>query len=111
MVNIIIGDCTDHENPDLWYPELPAGRPTISKVSELAYEIKDALAICASCPVNQQCLEEGMKSENLPFGIWGGLLAGERMKKKGLTREDFPRQSSEAQAIDFAIRMEPWVRW
>jgi hypothetical protein len=42
-------------------------------------EIKYAINMCGRCPIQKDCLEEGMKPENLAYGIWGGLLAGQRI--------------------------------
>jgi WhiB family redox-sensing transcriptional regulator len=40
-------------------------------------EIATAKAICATCPVNKQCLSAGRNEE---FGIWGGFTAEERRR-------------------------------
>jgi hypothetical protein len=38
-----------------------------------------ALEICKACPIREQCLEVGMQDDDIRYGIWGGLLAGERL--------------------------------
>lgn len=38
-----------------------------------------AKQVCASCPVIDKCLEHAL-SVREPFGIWGGLSAGERRR-------------------------------
>jgi len=38
-----------------------------------------ALEICAACPIREQCLEVGMQDDDIRYGIWGGLLSGERL--------------------------------
>ena len=41
-----------------------------------------AKAVCATCPVIEQCLERAMKVGE-PSGIWGGLTADERNALRG----------------------------
>jgi WhiB family redox-sensing transcriptional regulator len=38
---------------------------------------RQAKAICATCPVAQQCLEYAVSIQE-PFGVWGGLNEVER---------------------------------
>ena len=40
-------------------------------------EIEQAKAICAQCPVREQCLQHAIEAKER-FGIWGGLTPGER---------------------------------
>jgi WhiB family transcriptional regulator, redox-sensing transcriptional regulator len=45
----------------------------------------EAIAICATCPVRQQCLDdalarEGRKKARYRAGIWGGLGPAERAR-------------------------------
>ena len=72
-------------NPDLWYPEMPRGKPTTESVMAVANNVRLALDICGTCPAKWKCEEEGMKPENLAFGIWGGTMAGERLVESGGT--------------------------
>lgn len=47
-----------------------------------------AKAICASCPVIQQCREAALANQE-PYGIWGGLSEDDRsviLSRRGLTR-------------------------
>lgn len=37
-----------------------------------------AMRLCEGCPVRSDCLEEAIEGEER-FGIWGGLLAAERI--------------------------------
>jgi hypothetical protein len=76
---MIRGNCTEDENPDAWFPELPVGRPQPANVQELGKEVSRAIILCNSCHRQDECLEEGMQPKNLPYGIWGGKLAGERI--------------------------------
>jgi hypothetical protein len=40
----------------------------------------DRLALCDSCHMTKQCLERA-EWEHTPFGIWGGLMPAERMRR------------------------------
>lgn len=112
MITIPIkGACTGDANPDFWFPEIPNGRPTIAKIQLLADQTNYAIGICNGCPEREECLDQGMRDNNLSFGIWGGLMAGERIQLLDKTIDDFPRASDEASALDFSARMEPWIRW
>lgn len=59
-------------DPDLWFPG--------------AYEraeLRDAVEICLTCPVRQDCLDaaleaEGAAARNSRYGVWGGLTPGQR---------------------------------
>jgi len=95
---MIVGNCTNDENPDWWFPEPPVGRVTQESLIRLTSQINYALQLCASCPVKEECLAEGMKMEhmpsgktgwgNLPFGIWGGKMAAERLEMAGIRPSD-----------------------
>lgn len=98
-------------NPDLWFPEMPQGRPSISIIAKVAENVSLAISLCEVCPARWQCAEEGMKEENLPYGIWGGTMAGERLVATGYKLQDFPKDSDEYKAIKFTVLMTPLVRW
>ena len=87
MISQLRGNCTNDENPDAWFPTVPNGGRPATILKRMVPEIKYALNLCASCPVQEECFEEGMKPENLAYGIWGGRLAGQRIavaKERGL---------------------------
>jgi len=42
--------------------------------------VMKAKQICATCTVKEQCLEHAML--NSEFGVWGGLTANERRRKR-----------------------------
>lgn len=84
MTNII-GSCSNSDDPDMWHPEIPRGGLGVKTRAELRARTLGAIKICNNCPVQQECLAEGMKDENLPWGIWGGKLAGERVLLSGKT--------------------------
>lgn len=44
-----------------------------------------ALAICARCPVREQCLDTAFANDER-FGIWGGMTAEDRARVTGDTR-------------------------
>jgi hypothetical protein len=74
--------CADYPDPDLWHYE----SSLVKDERELAeWRVAEAKRICALCPVQAECLAEGMKQENmLIFGategtIWGGKMLGERL--------------------------------
>ena len=87
MISQLRGSCTTDENPDLWFPTVPNGGFWDTKIRRIASEVRYALNVCANCPIKEKCLQEGMKHENLSYGIWGGRLAGERImmaKEQGM---------------------------
>jgi len=102
-----ISNCAGDENPDWWFPEIPNGRVEPEKIKRVASQIRYALQLCATCPMKEACLAEGMKVEkmpsgktgwgNLPFGIWGGLMAAERLASVGI-KPSTSRSSASYQA-------------
>ena len=105
----LIGKCTNHDDPDLWQPEFPNGRPSMRALGTLVERINIAKRICDTCPSKQRCLEEGSSEKDLPFGIWGGKLAGERILALGHVRSDFAKQSDLGRAMDFHERVKPYL--
>ena len=75
----VIGLCAISDNPDMWFPDAPQGRIGRQKMIALGENVAQAIAICNRCPRQEACLDEGMQSKNLSYGIWGGKLAGERI--------------------------------
>ena len=55
--------CRDHD-PDLFFPVTPEGE-------------RDAVRICAGCPVQEDCLEFSIEAK-IRFGVWGGMTEKER---------------------------------
>ena len=73
--------CAAHPDPDLWHYE----NSTIEDERKLTtLRAVEAIEICNECPVKQQCLAQGMETENILASfagsgtIWGGLMNGER---------------------------------
>ena len=109
MIEPLVGNCTNHPDPDLWQPETPNGRPTKSMMNTLAKRVIEAKTICNSCPSRDRCLEFGNQPNDLPYGIWGGKMAGERILELGYIRSELPRQSDLGMAIDFYERLKPYM--
>jgi hypothetical protein len=66
--------CADTQFPDAWFPD------NNGKMTRDEYElVRMAIRICDGCPVREECLTVGMQDEDIRFGVWGGLLAGERL--------------------------------
>lgn len=82
-------ECQRNWNPELWWYENPHNS-NISERQEVIFKTFIALEYCESCPVKNQCLAEGIKTENLhPGSIWGGMLYSERLRvstKRGYSR-------------------------
>lgn len=100
------GICADHINPDMWFVEFGSGRPSHAKFLAVVDESKQAVELCNACPIKAECLAEGMQDDNLPYGIWGGLHAGERLMKLGHVRSDFAKQSEKGKAMDLYERIK-----
>jgi hypothetical protein len=101
------GNCYGDVNPDAWFPEVPQGRRSENSTVNLVNETRRALILCDSCPIKVACLEEGMRHENLSFGIWGGMLAGERIMLSGKT---FNKLSDQGRALISYRVLAPLVR-
>lgn len=61
-------ECRDL-NPDLFFP--------IGVTGEAERQILRAKSVCGSCPVQMQCLEFALRT-NQEYGIWGGKDEEER---------------------------------
>jgi hypothetical protein len=80
----IVGLCSSKEfDPNLWWNDYPdtetSGRATKAEMNKSIKDSRLALRICDRCPSKSACLDEGMRPENLEWGIWGGLTSGERL--------------------------------
>ena len=58
-----------HADPELFFPVSASG-PSLDQVTQ-------AKAICAGCPVRQQCLAFAMDTRQ-DHGVWGGMSEEER---------------------------------
>ena len=65
--------CRTHD-PRKWFPNVGKGGPKGGvRIPKQAIE---ALEICSTCPVAEQCLEYSLLWE--PYGIWGGKTEQQR---------------------------------
>lgn len=62
------------ENPDLFFPP-----QHLEKKEEREMREAQAKAVCARCPVRQQCLAYAIATRE-PYGVWGGLNEHERRR-------------------------------
>ncbi len=87
MLSNLVGLCTDYHDPDLWFSDTDdtkgKGRPRKHELSVRVERTLKAIEICSHCPIQEQCLEQGMLPENIENGVWGGVMAGERMALSG----------------------------
>ncbi len=68
--------------------------------SEDLYDIARAKAICAKCPVSDQCLSEALERHE-PWGVWGGqLLLNGRIVANKRPRGRPPRQPRPELVVD-----------
>lgn len=108
----ITGLCTGSSDPELWFSDTidtgQRGRPLGKEVkARMIARTVAALSICSICPVKQACLAEGMKQQNIDYGVWGGTLSGERLLMAGrsakstdtINRVNFARQVREAERL------------
>jgi WhiB family redox-sensing transcriptional regulator len=58
--------CAAHDDPDLWFPD-----PSSEQRQ------RQALRVCAACPVRAACLAYALSMPPQP-GIWGGTTEGQR---------------------------------
>jgi hypothetical protein len=83
MFSNMIGLCSDYHDPDLWFSDTDddkgKGRPRKQDAEMRLTRTLKAIEICSNCPVKQACFEQGMLPENIENGVWGGVMAGERM--------------------------------
>jgi WhiB family redox-sensing transcriptional regulator len=64
-------------DPELFFPVSASGKSL--------EQVTAAKAVCAACPVRQECLAFAFRTGQV-HGIWGGLTAEER--QQALRRED-----------------------
>lgn len=85
--NQLVGLCTGSSDPDLWFADSASredgkGKPLEPEVKQrMIARSLAALSLCSICPIKEACLAEGMKLQNIDYGIWGGTLPGERLMK------------------------------
>ena len=64
---------------EMFFPEVDkeAGQPSVVDRKAAAGLTRQALALCAVCPVRIECLEFSLRTRQLD-GIWGGLTEEQR---------------------------------
>ena len=112
MNDALVGTCTGHPDPDLWFSdtddEAGKGRPSSKKKHMMVTRTLKAIELCSTCPVIAECSEFGMLPENLYHGVWGGLMSGERIiLNSNRTGSPITGNTAALAAIQFAKR----VRW
>lgn len=68
-------------DPEMWFTVDDA-----MNLTAIMEETTTALKLCNECPLREKCAVEGLQYDNIRYGIWGGLLAGERMDMAGMNR-------------------------
>ena len=110
MSDAIVGNCTTDPNPDWWFHEIPNGGHQPTMLKRIAPEVQYALNLCKTCPKKEVCLKEGMKQENIVYGIWGGVLAGDRVKIAQDRGDDIVLYRTERNAAkSFATNIRPYL--
>lgn len=74
------GNCVAHPDPDLWHYE----NSMFADEKELqALRSVEAISLCRTCPVKNQCLTQGLEDENLQdWGGWGTIWGGELLSDR-----------------------------
>lgn len=93
-----VGLCHTSDDPDLWFSEEievigRRGGPTNDEKEYMIKRTLTALSICDKCPIKSDCLTEGMRLENLNYGVWGGTMAGERLVMAGAMTKAHDKQN------------------
>ncbi len=103
-------NCADDAMPDYWFPELPKGNVGPARHRALALTIAYAIDKCNSCQMKQGCYEMGMQPNNIEHGIWGGVLAGERLRSVGAVLTDLNRYATPAgRAMNLEKVIKPYL--
>ncbi|TYK43060.1 WhiB family transcriptional regulator [Actinomadura decatromicini] len=71
--------CRDVD-PEVFFPDAASGSapdPVSDPVSDGKRRIAQAKAVCAGCPVQQECRREAVERRE-PVGIWGGTTPQQR---------------------------------
>ena len=81
-----LGACRDSE-PDLFFP--------VGTTGIAAIQIRQAVAICATCSIQDECLQYALET-NQEAGIWGGYPEEDRrrLRKRWLAERRKRRRAS-----------------
>lgn len=61
------------------------GRGDLFFADHVRSTVKKAKQLCASCAVQQECLEYALRNND--DGVWGGMTANERRKAKRIAKK------------------------
>ena len=65
-------------DPEDWFP-------MSVEIGKARHEAAAAIAVCTTCPVRVQCLTLSLRHWDIgQHGVWGGMVAAERMALRGL---------------------------
>jgi len=78
-----LSECRDSD-PNLFFPVGSTG-PAVEQIAA-------AKKICASCPVNEECLQYALET-NQEAGVWGGYAEDERRRLRKRWLADRRRRS------------------
>jgi WhiB family transcriptional regulator, redox-sensing transcriptional regulator len=70
-MNWMINAACRTKDPETWFP--------VSEIGPGATQVAEAKAVCAGCPVREDCLEFAL-ALGLDYGVFGGMSASERRK-------------------------------
>lgn len=76
--------CGD-ENPDMFFEYKSKGSSSLIRTN-IEFQAKQ---ICARCPVNLECLEYALRTDQ-QYGIWGGKNEKERRQLRRLRSQKSP---------------------
>lgn len=75
--------CTSSDPEYWWYEQIDMTKERV-RFKEQVVKASIAVEYCNECPVRKECLEMGLKKENMVAGgIWGGLIFSERLMLTG----------------------------
>jgi hypothetical protein len=74
-------------DPEQWFP-------MNAEIEKARKEAAAAIAVCTGCPVRVQCLALSLRHWDIgQYGIWGGLVAGERAALRQIARAHIARHA------------------
>lgn len=90
--------CVGHD-PELWFPSDGKGRPPGNGERPETERIKKAKAICAGCPVRNECLTFALENKE-DHGIWAGVGRERRRElRRGNPLPDQPARPSDGSCL------------
>lgn len=68
-------------DPELWWVD------NTESITEDKDKLALALTICNRCPMREPCRDRGLGDDDILWGIWGGLMPGERLIYLGKVKQ------------------------